>query len=204
MTDTNQQSINPIARSAAQIEAVLFVHGEAMEISKLAKLLKTDKETVINAIQHLRNAMADEGRGITILEHNDHVELVTKKYFAELLEALTKQEVKEELTPAALETLSIIAYAGPLSRAEIEYIRGVNSSFTVRNLLIRGLVERKIDPKRQNAYLYFPSTDFLKHLGLTNIAELPEYARYHDLRATFEAEAQTQQPQTQAQTNEPR
>ena len=187
MAENNQTAVT-IEQIAAQIEAVLFVHGEAMGIGKLAKLLNVEKEEIVKAVQYLRGAGAQTNRGTTILENNDRVELVTKKEFSDLIQALTKQEVKEALTPAALETLSIIAYAGPMTRAEIEYIRGVNSSFTVRNLLIRGLVERTIDPERQNAYLYFPSNDFLKHLGLTRINELPEYARYHDLRATFETQ----------------
>ncbi len=175
-----------ISRIASQIEALLFVHGEPMEITKLTKLLRAERDTIDQAVAYLKTALDNEERGIDLLEHEGVLQLVTKKDFAELIKRFTKQEVKEELTPATLETLSIVAYAGPLSRAEIEYIRGVNSSFTLRNLLIRGLVERRIDPKRQNAYLYFPSADFLKHLGLTNIEELPEYAHYHTLRETFE------------------
>jgi segregation and condensation protein B len=172
---------------ASQIEAILFVHGEAMEIKKLASLLTCDIETILRGIRSLQQNAERPEQGITVLEHEGTVQLVTKQEHANVLETLTKQEVKESLTPAALETLSIIAYAGPLTRMEIEYIRGVHSSFTIRNLLIRGLVERKGDPKRPHTYLYFPSADFLKHIGLTRIDELPEYTRYHELRNTFES-----------------
>lgn len=171
---------------AGKLEALLFVHGEPMAISTLAQFLKINVEDVQRASKYMKTLCAETGRGITILEHEETLQLVTKQEFADILTSLTKETMKEELTPATLETLSIIAYAGPLTRTEVEYIRGVNSSFTVRNLLIRGLIERKLDPKRQNTYLYFVSADFLKHIGLTSIEELPEYTRYHDLRKTFD------------------
>ena len=77
--------------------------------------------------------------------------------------------------------MSIIAYSGPISRADIEYIRGVNSSFTIRNLLLRGLIERTVDPKRANAYIYSASFDLIKRLGLSGISELPDYEKYRQM-----------------------
>ncbi|MDO8752280.1 MAG: SMC-Scp complex subunit ScpB, partial [Anaerolineales bacterium] len=124
-----------------------------------------------------------ENRGVAILTHNDHIQLVTRADFSPLLEKVMKAELNESLTNAALETLSVIAYAGPISRAEIDYIRGVNSSFILRSLLLRGLIEREADPKRANAFLYTPSANFLQHLGLKNFNELPEFEKFRALAA---------------------
>ena len=103
------------------------------------------------------------------------------------------------MTSAALETISIIAYAGPISRADIEYIRGVNSSFTIRNLLLRGLVERTIDPKRSNAYVYTASFDLIKRLGLSKVEELPDYAKYKQTVLALH-EKSLNQPSQKAET----
>ena len=89
-----------------------------------------------------------------------------------------KSEFSEELSRAAIETAAIIAYQGPITRAEIEYVRGVNSSFILRGLLMRGLVERIENPKDARSYLYRISFDFLKHLGLTKIEDLPQYQEF--------------------------
>ena len=81
-------------------------------------------------------------------------------------------------TTLSLETLSVIAYKGPIRRSEIDYIRGVNSSFMVRNLLMRGLVERMRDSKDSRLYIYRISREFLKFLGITSISDLPEYGSF--------------------------
>ncbi|OGM90620.1 hypothetical protein A3A20_00685 [Candidatus Wolfebacteria bacterium RIFCSPLOWO2_01_FULL_45_19] len=98
---------------------------------------------------------------------------------------MVEEEFQEDLTAAATETLSVVAYAGPISRAQIEYIRGVNSSFILRSLMMRGLIERNSDPKRQNVYLYTASFELLKKLGLDSAAKLPDYAKYRALIDQF-------------------
>ena len=99
-----------------------------------------------------------------------------------------KETLNENLTPAALETLALVSYVGPVSRSEIEYIRGVNTAFTLRNLLIKGLVQRSSDPKRGNVYLYKPSLDLLKFLGLPKIEDLPDYEKFKELIQKFRQE----------------
>ncbi len=165
----------------AQLEALLYIYGEPMEIKKIAKTLKTDEAKVREAAAALAEDMKAEGRGLFLVSDKDTIQLTTKPEFAALMESVIKEELHESLTPAALETLAIVTYAGPLSRAEIEYIRGVNSSFTLRNLLIRGLIERSQDPKRANAFLYTASMDLVKHLGIASVGELPEYSRFREL-----------------------
>lgn len=165
----------------AKIEALLFIYGEPMELKKIAQTLKADSAEIKEALAVLEEDLKNDGRGLFLTRDGDKVQLTTKPDFSSLLESVIKEELHESLTNAALETLSIVAYAGPMTRAELEYIRGVNSSFTLRNLLIRGLVERQPDPKRGNVFLYRPSFDLLKHLGVGKIGDLPEYEKFQAL-----------------------
>ena len=93
-----------------------------------------------------------------------------------LIEKLTKEELMKDLGKAGLETLSIILYKGPVKRSEIDYIRGVNSSFTLRALSVRGLVEKTVDTKDNRRYIYKPSFELLSFMGVKSIEELPDYA----------------------------
>jgi segregation and condensation protein B len=188
----------------AAIEAILFIYGEPIEIKRLVKILqkrglnadsrelnadtnligdKTEiKESDIKkALEELQQSYQIEDRGLYLIFSDDRVQLATKPKFTLFLENFMKEEIKENLTPAALETLSLIAYLGPLSRAEIDYYRGVNSSFILRNLLIRGLIERFSNPQKPNLYLYQVSFNLLRYLGLSKIEDLPEYEKYHNV-----------------------
>lgn len=165
---------------SAAIEALLFVYGEPMEIKRLVKILKVSEETVREFVNRLKEEYADEKRGLTLIENADRLQLATKSENSAFLEDFVKEEFKEELTPASVETLSLIAYLGPLSRARLDYFRGVNSSFILRNLLLRGLIERHSDPQRGNAYIYQASFDLLKYLGISKIENLPEYSKYRE------------------------
>ena len=165
----------------SKIEAVLFAYGEPISIERLGKILKITSVELETALKDLEIELAKQERGIALIKNAGKIQLATKPELTGLLEDIIKQEFTEDLTPAALETLSIIAYAGPISRADIEYIRGVNSSFTMRNLLLRGLVERTIDPKRANAYIYTASFDLIKRLGILKVEDLPDYERYKQM-----------------------
>ena len=170
---------------SAEVEALLFVYGEELEAKKIAKILskieKVSEAEVKEAISELQKKYSESG-GLNLLLSDSpagtKVQLVTKPEFASLMEDFIKDEFKEDLTPASLETLSLIAYLGPVSRAQIDYYRGVNSSFILRNLLIRGLAERYNDPQRANVYLYQASFDLLKYLGVSKIEDLPEYEKF--------------------------
>jgi segregation and condensation protein B len=159
------------------IESILLVSGEPVSEARLTKILKAKPEKVRAALSELGKDY--ETRGIRLSEANGDWQLVTAPENSSVIEDLIKSEFSEELSKAALETLSVIAYKGPLTRAEIEYIRGVNSSFTVRNLLLRGLVERVDNPKDARSYLYRVTLDFLHHIGLSRREELPEWEAYH-------------------------
>ncbi|PIR97821.1 MAG: SMC-Scp complex subunit ScpB [Candidatus Colwellbacteria bacterium CG10_big_fil_rev_8_21_14_0_10_42_22] len=169
----------------AQLEALLFLHGEPMSISQIAKILKTDQAKLKKALGEMKDALKNEDRGLSIVLHDEKVQLTTSPELSSLLEHLTKEELDTKLTPANLETLSIIAYLGPCSRALIEHIRGVNSSFILRSLTIRGLIERSPDPERSNAYIYQPTFEFLNHMGISTQDDLPKYEKYRDIVKSF-------------------
>lgn len=170
-----------VKKNAAALEALLFIYGEPLTVSKARTILGLNEEEFKSALDHLSEQLKDSGRGLTLLLNADKVQLGTKEDFSVLLEQVVKEETRESLTPAALETLSLIAYGGPMPRSAIDYIRGVNSSFILRNLLVRGLIERSVDPKKANVYLYQASFDFLKHMNLSRIDILPEYQKNREL-----------------------
>ncbi len=158
---------------SSQIEAVLFYKAEPLSVKRLSQIFKKDDREIKNALAELHEEL--KGRGLTLVEWEDEVTLGTSKDVSGLIETLTKEELLKDLGKAGLETLSIILYQGPLSRAEIDYIRGVNSNFILRNLLIRGLIERMDNPKDQRSFLYKPTLELISHLGLSRIADLPDY-----------------------------
>jgi len=172
------------------VEALLFLSGAPVPLEKIATLLKKDRADIEAMVATLADRYAqDPERGLQIVRGENEVTLATKPAHQALLETLAKEDLKEELTPASLETLSLIAYFGPLSRPQIDFIRGVNSTFIVRNLLVRGLVDRK--PGKGNAYVYTASIDFLKYMGVGSVEELPEYHRYQDAKENYLGQTDT-------------
>jgi len=163
------------------IEAVLFVSGEAITIKKLCEVCSVGKEDVEQAVSQLKDRLL--GTGLKILQKEDLVSLVTAPEATSAVETFIKEEVIGELSKAGLETLTIVAYQHPVSRSQVDYIRGVNSSFTLRNLIMRGLVERIENkqvgstgsPQATRGYLYRPTIEFMKFLGITSLTQLPEY-----------------------------
>ncbi|MEK7086926.1 MAG: SMC-Scp complex subunit ScpB [Patescibacteria group bacterium] len=171
----------------AQLEVLFFHYGEPLPIKKIMKVLNL-KEAECEKLLSEWDAALNQApeRGLTLLRKEDKIQLVTKPEFQNISQKLIQEEFKEEISPAAVETLAIVAYLGPLPRATIDYIRGVNSSFILRNLLMRGLIERNFKQEKSNAYHYEVSFDFLKHMGLTRIEELPEYEKYNNFMKNLE------------------
>lgn len=160
-----------------KIEALLFVAGEGLSVTRLASILKKKEAEIEKAIEALETHL-NEFHSLSVLKDGGHRALVTSNEISKVVEDFAKEEFTEELTRAGLETLAIIAYKGPIKRSEIDYIRGVNSSFMVRNLLMRGLLERVRDQRDARAYFYRVSADFLKFLGVSSRSELPEYGDF--------------------------
>lgn len=165
----------------ATIEALLFIYGEPIKIKKLAQIANTDEETVRKVLEEIRLSFEPEDRGLKLMVYENEATLTTKPELGALLQGVIKEEMDSELTPASLEALTIVAYLGPCSRAEIDYVRGVNSAVILRSLTVRGLIMRKPDPERGNNHLYQVTGELLQHMGLGSPGGLPEYERYHEL-----------------------
>ncbi len=173
----------------SSIESILFVTGEPISVEKLKKILSVSKEDIENALEKLKTDY--ENRGIVLMQKENEWQFATSPANTKIIEQMVKSEFTEELSRAALETLTIIAYRGPMTRSRIEYIRGINSVFTLRNLLLRGLIERVENPKDARSYLYSVSFEFMKTLGITKLKELPQYEelkkKEEEITASFEA-----------------
>lgn len=156
-----------------KIEAILFFKGEPVSRKKLAEVLKVGQTEINEGIEKLKENLKE--RGIVVIEKDNDVMLGTSSELSELIENLQKEELNKDLSKASLETLSIVLYKNGASRAEIDYIRGVNSSFTLRALSVRGLVEKLTDPKDARRYIYRPSFELLSFMGIKSVEELPDY-----------------------------
>lgn len=156
-----------------KIEAVLFYKNEPMETKKLAGILEVSEGEIKLGIQKLKERLV--GGGLVLIENGDEVSLATSKENSQLIEKIAKDEMSSDIGKAGLETLSIILYKEGVSRREIDYIRGVNSSFILRNLLIRGLIERYPSETDKRLFVYKPTIALFAHLGIKNKEELPEY-----------------------------
>lgn len=167
-----------INQKSQELEALLFIYGEAMPLVKIAALLKLSQDELPLILEHLEKRLM--AGGLAVVKHAASLQLVTKPEHAALVREIITSELQAELTSAALETLAIVLYAGPISRARIDYIRGVNSTFILRSLLVRGLVERNPDPAKPNAFLYTGSVELIRYLGLTEVEHLPEFAKYRE------------------------
>lgn len=163
------------AKLKSIIESVLFTNGEPITISHLAKIISVDQKEVKEAIEELKKDYEQGSRGLKIVEKSARVQLVTNPDNASYVQELVKNELYSNLSRTALETLAIIAYREPVSRLDIDAIRGVNSNFILRNLLVRGLIERADNPNDSRGYLYSLSMDFLKKIGIGSVKELPDY-----------------------------
>lgn len=156
-----------------KIESLLFYQAEPLKIKKLAEILETRIENIEESLGQLQNSL--ENRGIKIIRNEDSISLTTSPENSEIIEKIKKEEQDRELSKAALETLTIILYRSPIKRSDIDYIRGVNSQFSLRALLIKGLIEKETSKTDERTYLYKPSIDLISYLGISNIKELPEY-----------------------------
>ncbi len=158
------------------IESVLFVSGEPIKLAKIAKVLGLEKAEVEKGLESLQEKYTNAQSGLSLIRKGDEVQLVSRAENAQFVEQLMKSELQDALSPAALEVVSIIAYRGPISKPEIEAIRGVNCNYTLRNLLLRGLIERSDNPRDSRGYVYGISFEFLKKMGVDDVKKLPDYA----------------------------
>ena len=154
--------------------AILYYSGEPVSFKNLAKITGSTEELVRESLSQVSDTLASVG--LTVIMTVESAELRTSKETTEIIDAMRKEELSRDLGKAALETLSILVYKGPSTRADVDYIRGVNSTAILRNLMIRGLVDKVANPSDQRSFLYRPTHDLLAHLGVSKIEEMAEYS----------------------------
>ena len=157
---------------AKKIEALLFSEGEPQSIKRLANILEVGTADIESALQHLAASL--NGRGIAIIKTETEVGLAVSPTESEEISALHAKELEKDIGDAGLEVLAILLYRGPSTRADIDYIRGVNSSFTIRAMLARSLIERIKNPNDSREFVYRPTVELLAHLGVKEGSELPD------------------------------
>lgn len=174
-----------------KIEGYLFYTGEPVALKQLSKLFEVSEGEVIDALTVLEERLA--GHGMVLMRHENEVMLATHPEMNEVIMALKKQELSDPLSKAAMETLTIILYKDGATKPEIDFIRGVNSGFMLRNLLIRGLVEKvaNLDDKRVTKYR--ATFETLQYLGVKSIAELPNFETFKEEIEKREATEATQE-----------
>jgi segregation and condensation protein B len=160
----------------AKVESILFIVARPLTLKKLADILGAKKEAVAQAVEELAAKHNVEGSGIRVLRHGQDVQMATSPETAKTVQEFLKDETTGELTKPSLETLTIVAYRGPIAKAELEQIRGVNCSLILRNLMLRGLVEVEGEHGNPGAK-YSVTLDFLRFLGVAAVEELPDYGK---------------------------
>ncbi len=161
-----------------QLEAILFIQAKPVTLAKLAKWLGCSVDETSAAVTALTAEYNERKAGLRVVSSNNEVQLTTAGDLHEVVAQVIKDERTGELTKPSLETLAIIAYRSPVTKAELEAIRGVNCSLILRNLLIRGLI-CEIHDRRLGIEVYDITPEYLQLLGVSSVRELPDYEQLH-------------------------
>lgn len=158
----------------AAMEAVLFAAGDSVPIARLSLILGVEEESLRRSLEELRDAYENEGRGFRLLFLEDKVQMCSAPEFAGTISKFMEQRKPPMLSQPALETLAVVAYFQPVTRAYIEQVRGVDSSYTVGMLTERGLIEECGRLEVPGRPTVFRTTDvFLRTMGVSSLSELP-------------------------------
>lgn len=160
----------------SKIESLLFISAKPMSAKQLADLTKKDQKEIKEAGDSLVEEYKNNNRGVQIIKSGQSYQMVSSPENAKIIQEFIQDETTGELSRPSLETLTIIAYRSPISKLDLDRIRGVNCSLILRNLLLRGLIEVKNDKEKNETY-YSVSFDFIRFLGINNISELPDYEK---------------------------
>jgi segregation and condensation protein B len=160
----------------SKIESLLFISAKPITAKQLSQLLKKEVKEVETAAKELADDYRERGGGLSIIKSGSAFQMVSAPESSTLVRDFIKDETTGELTRPSLETLTIIAYRGPISKLDLERIRGVNCSLIIHNLLLRGLVEARQDKKKNETY-YNITFDFIRFLGINDVSQLPDYER---------------------------
>ncbi|MBI4280932.1 SMC-Scp complex subunit ScpB [Candidatus Uhrbacteria bacterium] len=160
----------------AKIEALLFAAAKPLSVKKIAQFLGVSPDEAEEALAALRNRLPAEAQGMRVVRSGSEIQLMTSPEQTDLVRDFFENDESGELTKPQLETLTVIAYRQPISKPELEQIRGVNCSLILRNLLMRGLIEVE-ETKEQLMPVYRVSHEFLRFLGMSEVKELPDYEK---------------------------
>ncbi|MFZ4648355.1 MAG: SMC-Scp complex subunit ScpB [Patescibacteria group bacterium] len=158
----------------SQLESLLLVAAKPLSLKELNLLLSVEAKEIETSLRELADEYERGDRGIRVISQADKYQLASAPDSAEVIKKFLQNETAGELSQPSLEALTIIAYRGPISKFDLERIRGVNCSLIVRNLMLRGLIEEKFE-KNRNENLYSASLEFVKFLGLSRLEDLPDY-----------------------------
>lgn len=154
------------------IEAILFVAGEPVPFADLAQALEVSELELTQAVSALESQLED--RGLTVKRYGDRLRLETRPEYAPAISRLLQPVQKQTLTQTVLETLAVIAYRQPVTRGEVEAIRGVKCDYSVQALLAKGLIKETGRKEALGRPILYATTDaFLEHFGISDIRELP-------------------------------
>ena len=184
-----------IEKTEGIIEAILFTMGESVELEKIAAAIEHDEETTRKLIHNMADHYEAEDRGVRIIELDNSFQMCTKPEAYEYLIRIAKQPRKQVLTDVLLETLSIVAYKQPVTRVEIEKIRGVSCEHAINKLLEYGLIQEagRLDaPGRP--ILFGTTEEFLRCFDVQSVEELPDMnpEKVEELKQEAEEEVQLQ------------
>ncbi len=181
------------SRQTAVLEAVLFTMGEAVKIDKLAKLIEADEKDTVALLEEMKKGLDKDSRGITLNQVGDAYQLCTKPEMYDYLIDLTKSDHKFVLSDSALEALSIIAYKQPVTRLDVEKIRGVNSDHAINRLLEFDLIKELGRMDAPGKPILFGTTDqFLRSFGVKSLEDLPEMSQVQIEEFKEQAEQEVQ------------
>lgn len=152
-------------------------------------MLGMSEAEVKEAAEALKTSL--QGRGLTLISEGDAYMLATAPEASQLIERITKEELEKDPGKAGMEVLAIILYQGPQTRAQIDHIRGVNSTFALRQLMIRGLLDRIDNPTDQRSFLYKPTLQLLSFLGVSSTSELPDFEKTKEMLASLTNEPES-------------
>lgn len=158
------------------LESILLVSDKAVSVKMLAESLEIKLSDVKDLIKILEEKYNKEDSGIHLSISHDKIQFTSNPICESIVKNFTKQELNSNLSDASLETLTVIAYRGHITKSEIEQIRGVNCGLILRNLLIKGLIEKEYD-KEKMSDIYFVTNDFLKYLGISSVDQLPDFEK---------------------------
>ncbi len=163
----------------SKVECLLFVAGEPVLITELARVLGLSDVAVRQLLYEMEQAYRDDGRGVQVLSTPETAQLVSNRAYAELVEQLLQPEKRMNVSQSILETLAIIAYRQPVTRADIEQVRGVRCEYALSQLQRMGFVMQVGRKDVVGRPMLYGTTDaFLHRFGLHDLTELPDYLRH--------------------------